>query len=138
MELKILSFDKVAEFFLKSFSKREQKRITGSFAPGNSHRINLARLRAFVFDKTIPAVVEMYLSAYREIMAGRFDRPVLDLLDPNDPRLHLVYGAKEFAKNHVYNDIKKIEMEIGCYATFDTLLTEFCSAALNQAEVLAR
>jgi dGTPase len=27
-------------------------------------------------------------------------------------------------------------MEIGCYATFNTLLDEFCVAALNQAEVL--
>jgi len=36
----------------------------------------------------------------------------------------------------VYNDIKKIEMEIGCYAIFDILLTELCAAALNQADVL--
>jgi len=137
VELKILSFDQVTKFFLKSFSKQERKEIRESFEPGNSHRINLARLRAFIFDKAISAVIETYLSVYNEIMAGRYDRPVLDLLDPNDPRLNLIYGAKEFARSHVYNDIKKIEMEIGCYATFDTLLTEFCGAALNQAEVLA-
>ena len=132
VELKILSFEQVANFFLESFSKNEQKQIRRQFAAGNSHRVNLARLRTFVFDKAISAAIESYLSAYREIMEGRYDGNVFELLDPSDPKLRLVFGAKEFARNHVYNDTKKIEMEIGCYATFNTLLDEFCVAALNQ------
>lgn len=136
VELKILSFEEVAEFFLSSFSKAERALIKSRFATGNSHRINLARLRTFVFDKAISAAIELYLDAYHEIMEGHFSRNVFDLMDPKDPRLRLVYGAKEFARNRVYNDTKKIEMEIGCYATFDTLLTELCIAALNQSEVL--
>lgn len=136
VELKILSFEEVADFFLSSFSRAEQKLIKKQFARGNSHRVNLARLRTFIFDKAISAAMELYLGAYREIMEGQFSRNVFDLMDPKDPRLRLVYGAKEFARDRVYNDIKKLEIEIGCYATFDTLLTEFCTAALNQAEVL--
>jgi dGTPase len=137
VELKILGFDEVAAFFLDSFSARERSKITRVFEPGNSHRINLARLRTFVFDKAISAAIELYLKAYREIMEGKYDTNLFDLLDPTDPRIRLVYGAKEFAKQRVFNDTKKIEMEIGCYATFETLLTELCSAALNQSEVLA-
>jgi len=137
VELKILSFDEVADFFLSAFSKRERTNIKRRFTPGNNHRVNLTRLRAFVFDKAISAAIELYLGAYREIIEGQFSRNVFDLMDPKDPRLRLVYGAKEFARDRVYNDTKKIEMEIGCYASFDTLLTEFCTAALNQSEVLA-
>lgn len=137
VELKILSFDQVSDFFLRSFSSAEQKRVKRTFERGNSHRVNLARLRAFVFDKAIAAAIEAYMSAYDEIMEGAFNRNVFELLEPADPRLNLVFGAKEFARNHVYNDTKKVEMEIGCYATFDTLLTEFCGAALNQSEVLS-
>ena len=136
VELKILSFEQVANFFLKSFSRKEQNEIKSRFAAGNNHRINLARLRAFVFDKAISAAIEAYLGIYDEIMDGGFDRNIFELLDPSDPNLRLVFGAKEFARDHVYNDTKKIEMEIGCYATFNTLLDEFCAAALNQAEVL--
>src|SRR5262249_52526309 len=112
-------------------------KIKNAFEPGNSHRINLARLRTFVFDMAISAAVELYLQAYHEIIEGKYDRNLFDLLDPKDPRIRLFYGAKEFAKQRVFNDAKKIEMEIGCYATFETLLSEFCSAALNQSEVLA-
>jgi dGTPase len=136
VELKILTFDQVANFFLQSFTQKERNEIKSRFAPGNSHRINLARLRAYIFDKAIAAAIEAYMSAYKEIMAGEYNGNVFDLLDLDDPRVRLVYGAKEFGRSHVYNDTKKIEMEIGCYATFDTLLTEFCTAALNQAEVM--
>jgi dGTPase len=137
VELKILNFEEVSDFFLSSFSSQERKNIKKRFAPGNSHRINLARLRTFIFDKAISAAIDLYIGAYNEIMEGRFNRNIFDLMDPSDPRLKLVYGAKEFARNRVYTDTKKIEMEIGCYATFDTLLSEFCVAALNQSEVLA-
>jgi dGTPase len=137
VELKILSFEQVSDFFLETFSKSEQREIKDRFSPGHSHRVNLARLRAFVFDKAISAAIETYLDIYDEIMEGSYDRNLFELLDPSDPRLRLVFGAKEFAQNYVYNDIKKIEMEIGCYATFNTLLDEFCAAALNQAEVLS-
>jgi dGTPase len=69
-------------------------------------------------------------------MAGRYDGNIFDLLDHDDPTFKMIYGAKALGRKQVYNDIKKIEMEIGCYANFDTLLTALCSAALNQAEVL--
>ena len=70
VELNILSFKQVSEFFLSSFSKSERADIERRFEPGNSHRINLARLRAFVFDKAIAAAIELYLNAYTEIMEG--------------------------------------------------------------------
>jgi dGTPase len=137
VELKILSFEEVADFFLASFPKSEARKIEKQFEPGNSHRINLARLRSFVFDKAISAAIDLYLGEYDAIMEGELDHNIFDLLNPRDSRLRLVYGAKEFARTRVFNDTKKIEMEIGCYATFETLLTEFCAAALNQAEVLS-
>ena len=75
---------------------------------------------------------------YSEIMAGRYDGNILDLLDATDPIFKMIFGAKALGRRQVYNDTKKIEMEIGCYATFDVLLREFCAAALNQAAVLGQ
>jgi dGTPase len=136
VELRILSFDEVADFFLGAFDEKEQARIRKSLMPGDSHRINLARLRSFVFDKAISGAIEAYRRGYDEIMMGRFDENVFNLLDPIDPRVKLVFGAKSLGRKKVYVDTKKVEMEIGCYSTFDSLLTEFCSAAMKQAKVL--
>lgn len=136
VELRILPFDQVADFFLEAFDVAEREKIRATFAPGNNHRVNLARLRGFVFDKAISAAIEAYMGAYPEIMAGRYDGNIFDLLESSDPIFKIVFGAKALGRKQVYKDIKKIEMEIGCYATFDTLLTEFCDAALNQAAVL--
>ena len=136
VELRILSFDEVVAFFLKAFDSTEREKITAEFVLGNNHRINLARLRSHIFDKAISTTIETYVGAYAEIMAGEYDGNILDLLDPTDPTFRMIYGAKALGRKQVYNDIKKIEMEIGCYAIFDILLTELCSAALNQAAVL--
>jgi dGTPase len=138
VELRILSFDEVAAFFLEAFDESEQGKIRSGFAAGDSHRINLARLRSFVFDKAISGAIEAYLKAYPAIMEGRYDGNVFDLLDPTDPRVKLVFGAKVLGRKKVYTDIKKVEMEIGCYATFDSLLTEFCAAAIKQGKILSR
>lgn len=136
VELKILSFNEVSEFFLDAFDVSERNDIQRSFMPGDSHRINFARLRGHVFDKAISTAIDIYMQAYPEIMAGRYDGNILDLLDHDHPVFKMIFGAKALGRKRVYTDIKKVEMEIGCYATFDTLLREFCDAAINQAEVL--
>jgi dGTPase len=136
VELRILSFDDVAGFFLEAFDEKEKIKIRNGFAPGDSHRINLARLRGFVFDKAIAGAIEAYLIGYDEIMRGRYDGNVFDLLELTDPRVKLVFGAKDLGRKKVYTDTKKVEMEIGCYSIFDSLLTEFCSAAIKQAKIL--
>jgi len=136
VELKILSFEKVAGFFLDAFDVKEQATIRSSFAPGNSHRINLARLRSFVFDKTISRAMDVYLDAYPTIMEGRYDGNIFELLPYDDPIYKIVFGAKRIGGTEVYTDIKKVEMEIGCYSTFDAILTEVCSAAIEAGRQL--
>ena len=138
VELRILSFDKVADFFLEAFEPEERTKIRNGFAPGNSHRINLARLRSFVFDKAIAGAMEAYLQAYPTIMEGRYDGNVFDLLPHDDPTFKIVFGAKKIGGTDVYTDVKKIEMEIGCYSTFDAILSEFCSAAIDAGNQLNR
>ncbi len=136
VELRILSFDQVADFFLEAFGGKEQKKIRDGFSSAKNYRSNLAHLRGFVFDKAIAGAIEAYISAYSEIMEGRYDGNVFDVLELTDPRVKLVFGAKLLGREQVYTDIKKTEMEIGCYSTFDTLLTEFCKAMLDQAQAL--
>ncbi len=136
VELRILSFDEVKDFLLEAFDAKEKRKCREVIDIKENHRTNLARLRGFVFDKAISGAMEAYQNAYPEIMAGQYDGNLFDLLPLSDPRMKLVFGAKELGRRKVYTDIKKIEMEIGCYASFEAILTEFCAAAINKAEAI--
>jgi len=132
VELGIVPYEQVETFLLGPFDGNERVKIKKTLAKGDSHRINLARLRGPVFAFAISGAIEGYMKGYDRIIDGNYDGNVFDLLKPSDARKKLVFGAKEFGRKHVFHDIKKIEIEIGCYATFDHLLGEFCTAALNQ------
>ena len=101
------------------------------------HRVNFARVHGLIFDKAISGAIEAYLNNYERILQGEYNGNLFALLDETDPRRKLISEAKKLGRESIYLDPKKIEIEIGCYATFDTLLSEFCTAAINQAEVLS-
>lgn len=72
------------------------------------------------------------MNAYDEIMSGRYDeKDVFDAIDGRDELKSLISTAKDIAEKEVFNDKKKIEIEIGSYAVFDTLLSEFCAAVVD-------
>ncbi len=136
VELRILKFKDVADFLLAPFSQKERDDISKGFASDTMYRINLTRLRSRVFDKVISGVIEAYMSAYDRIMGGDPLTNVFELFSPTDPWRKIMSDAKALGHKDIYTDTKKIEIEIGCYASFDTILSEFCEAALNKADVL--
>lgn len=77
VELRILPFDQVTEFFLDAFDESEKRKIRSEFVPGNNHRVNLARLRSHVFDKAISATIEKYVDAYPVIMEALISLEIL-------------------------------------------------------------
>lgn len=137
VELGIKSFDNAIELLLSIFSEAEQKAIKEEFADGaRMYRVNFARMRGKIFDAVIAGAIEAYIKRYDDIMNGDYDGALFDALETNDPRRQLIESAKKLGREEIYTDTKKIEMEVGCYSTFDVLLREFCSAALSQAQVL--
>jgi dGTPase len=136
VELGILTFADAVEVLFSLFDERETKEMEASFESLKMHRVNFARMRGKIFDRTVSGAIEAYLAAYDRIMAGEYNGPVLELLPNDDPRRTTIERAKKLASERIYSDPKKIELEIGRYAIFDALLSEMCPAALNQAEVL--
>jgi dGTPase len=137
VELKILHFDEVAETFESFFEPKEKKKLWKSFNPNKqAFRINLARLRGRLFEKAISGAIEGFMNGYDIIMEGKHNGDVFDLLENNDPRKKLVSTAKKMCAQKVFQDSRKIEIEIGCYSTFDTLLNAFCKAALESAQCI--
>lgn len=70
-------------------------------------------------------------------MAGEFEG---ELLVAAGGGLHqALQGAKELARRRIFNDRRKVEMEVGAYTTLDILLDAFCSAtfARHQSDELS-
>ena len=136
VELGILRFEEAKDVLLALFTNEERLTIEQTLVPPKMHRVNFARMRGQVFDKTISGAIEAYLGAYGRIMTGNYDGALFDLLAAKDPRRTIIARAKKLGRESIYTDTRKVEIEIGCYSTFDTLLVEFCEAAHNQAQIL--
>jgi dGTPase len=133
VELKILSYREVKEILCRIFTQKEMHEIESDLVSGeDAFRINLARIRGYVFRKTIVGAVDGFMNAYDDIMSGRYcGKDVFDAIDGKDELKSLISTAKSIAEKEVFNDKKKIEIEIGSYAVFDTLLSEFCAAVVD-------
>lgn len=136
VELKILKFDEVLQCLSQSFTSSEITEIESSFRPRSEFRVNLSRLRGPVFDKAIGGAIDGFMNSYKEIMSGMLQGDVFSGLDSSDPRKNLISSAKDLAKRNIYPDAKKVEIELGSYATFETLLSTFCSASIENSKFL--
>lgn len=136
VELKLLTFKDVEALLLLPFTKKERSDIRKSYAEKTAYRVNLARLRGPVFDRMVSAAIEAFMKGYDEIMQGGLDQDIFKILDPSDPRRLLIPKAKKLARRAVFQDPKKLETELGSYATFECLLEAFSQAAVDAAQHL--
>lgn len=136
VELGIVSFEEVVELLTKDFEPSERRRIQDSFGPREAYRVNLSRLRGPVFDLVIDSAINGFMKGYEKIMSGNYHGDVFGLVPKSDLGRGIVERSKKFAADRIYGDQKKVEIELGCYSTFECLLDEFCEAALACAQSL--
>ncbi|MFA6139981.1 MAG: deoxyguanosinetriphosphate triphosphohydrolase [Hyphomicrobium sp.] len=137
VELGILPFSKVRDLLLKPFNETDRNEILATFAPESMHRVNFARMRGPLFDKMVAAAIDEFKRRYDEIMDQKTNEGLFESGRADDPCAHLIKEAKRIGRENIYTDNRKVENEIGCYATLDRLLREVCPAALAQAKILA-
>lgn len=136
VELGIIRADDAKSLLFVPFSSSELAEVEKLLASGAMHRVNFARIRGRIFDKLISGAIDAFMNNYDSIMVGKVQTPLFELLSSSDPRRQLIHDAKKMGTEFIYNDPKKVEIEIGCYSVFDTLLSAFCEAARDQAHVL--
>lgn len=137
VELQIVQFDEVKDLLLSGFDEGKRSELESSFASPDAFRVNLSRLRGAVFDILLRGAAEGFVTAYEKIMVGDYQGTVFDSLKDNDHARGLVREAKRRAKESIFPDRKKVEIELGSYAVFDALLSRFCPAAVDAARALA-
>lgn len=136
VEMGIMKFKDVMDIISPIFTPKELESIKQDLEPDERFRVNLARLRGPVFDKLTTSAVDGFLASYDPIMKGEDVDNVFSALGEEDNANILVQKAKKVAKQEIFDDPRKVEIELGSYSIFDSLLTPFCSSAIEVAKHL--
>jgi len=128
-EMKILSFHEIKEILEGLCKKNDHyKEIIDSNQVSNRRKLSFIRAKAI--GQAIEGVITSFVKNYDKIMNGVFKK---DLISECDSQIRKPLNlAKEMAKEKVFNEPRKIELEIGCYTAIGILLDAFCSAVREQ------
>lgn len=85
-----------------------------------------ALLRGKVIDAFITAGTQAFIKNQSAFLNGEVEGDLISLCDVKV--MNAVQAAKDLAKKKIFNHAKRIELEIGAYATIGTLLSAHCSA----------
>lgn len=122
-EMGILRFDEVKEI-LNGICQVADEKLTGK-----THREAMAYLRAIAINKCVGAVVDEFFSNYSMIMDAE---PLykLNLLE-NSAYKEPIANAKLIGNEVIYQNRRKLMLEVGAYNVLGILLETFCDAAFE-------
>jgi dGTPase len=90
-----------------------------------------ALLRGKIIEHFIEAGVHTFMQHHDALLAGSIDSDLISLCDT--PVRDVVEGAKQLARQRVFEHPRKIELEIGAYQVIGTLLESVIDAAVAHA-----
>ncbi len=124
IELGILRFDQIKPILLEMCGDLEfDDQI---FATEASARRKISALRGKAMENMIDSAVNAFITHYPQIMAGTYQG---ELLADGDPGVKSgLLKAKKLARDRVFPDTRKTELEVGAYKTLGVLLDAFCQA----------
>ncbi|MBE7212994.1 MAG: deoxyguanosinetriphosphate triphosphohydrolase, partial [Gluconacetobacter diazotrophicus] len=97
--------------------------------PSRTDRQRLRWLRGRAVDILIEDCVDAFFAALDPILEGRFPST---LVETAEPRTAIgIAGAKALARTRIFTHTRKMEIEVGAYASVDTLL-DACSYAVRE------
>jgi dGTPase len=138
VELDILDFEEVVDIMLKAVDSESAGAMKERLGDRDKKmfRVHFARIRGLLFASLIDAALEGFKIGYPDFMQGHPKPSVFDLLASGDPRAEFISRSKREGRTRIYVDAKKVEVELGAFATLDTLLSEFFNAARERAAEL--
>jgi dGTPase len=128
-EMNILSFLEIKEILEKMCEKdKSYKDIIGSDMVSN--RRKLSYLRSKAIGQAIDGVIRTFMQKYDQIMEGKL---YSNLISQSDAQIkNPLDTAKEIGRKKVFDEQRKVELEIGCYTAIGILLESLCSAVREQ------
>ncbi|RTE66267.1 deoxyguanosinetriphosphate triphosphohydrolase [Amphritea opalescens] len=128
IELNILGFDDIKPIMLQicgDLNYEDQIFFTQASA-----RRKISALRGMAMENMVESTVSAFMANLSAIMAGEYTG---ELLADGDPGVREgLERAKTIARERVFPDNRKAELEVGAYSTLGGLLDAFCAAAYEQ------
>lgn len=124
IELHLLSFDEVKPILLQLCGDLEFD--DAIFASQASARRKISALRGKAMENMVNSAVGAFMAHYEAIMQGQYRG---ELLADGDPMVRDgLARAKQLARERVFPDTRKAELEVGAYTTLGVLLDAFIDA----------
>lgn len=128
IELHILGFDDVKPILLQMCGDLEFN--DAIFATEASARRKISALRGKAMENMVNSVVSAFQAHYSDIMSGEYSGELL--LDGDAMVREGIQSAKQIARERVFPDTRKAELEVGAYTTLGILLNAFSEAVYEQ------
>ncbi len=127
VELNLLSFEDVKSILLMLCGDLDFD--DDIFMTEASARRKISALRGKAMENMVSSVVETFRLNYDAIMSGSFDGELL--LRGDKMVCEGIKTAKQIARDRVFPDTRKAELEVGAYASIGILLDAFLGAVFE-------
>ncbi|WP_235992346.1 deoxyguanosinetriphosphate triphosphohydrolase [Cellvibrio polysaccharolyticus] len=126
LEMGILQWGEIYEILRPVIAdKNQQHELERALSRVNDSR-KPALLRGTIIDAFISAGTRAFINHQQDFLTGKVEHDLISLCD--ERVMNAVQAAKDLAKQKIFNHPKRIELEIGAYATIATLLNAMCAA----------
>ncbi|WP_415884667.1 deoxyguanosinetriphosphate triphosphohydrolase [Neptuniibacter sp. QD72_48] len=131
IELNILTFDEIKPILLTLCGDTSYE--AEIFTSQASARRKISALRGMAMKHMVSSAVQAYMNNQHLIMRGEYTG---ELLADGDPGVRDgLYQAKKLAREKVFPDTRKTELEVGAYTTLGVLLEAFCHAVYDNYQL---
>ena len=125
IELGLLRYEEV-EALIQPLLAEHWDQIAEDIAKADNQRRRLQMLRGLAMEAMVNAVASAFSREQSALLAGELRGSIIDYCPM--PVRELVSGAKRMARERIFNDSRKLAIEVGSYATLSVLLENFLSA----------
>ena len=128
MELKILSFERIKPILQTLCGDLDFD--DSVFHSQASSRRKISALRGKAMENMVESAIAAFMQNYSLIMAGQYRGELLCDGDKNVAQG--LAEAKRIARDEIFPDTRKTELEVGAYSSLGVLLESFCEAVYEQ------
>ncbi|MEK9712720.1 MAG: deoxyguanosinetriphosphate triphosphohydrolase [Thalassolituus sp.] len=125
IELGLLRYEEV-ESLIQPLLAEHWEQILEDLTKADNPRRRLQMLRGQAMEAMVNAVASAFIREQEALLEGRLDGSIIEYCPL--PVRNLVNGAKKLARERIFNDSRKLAIEVGSYATLGVLLENFLSA----------
>ena len=129
VEMRIIKSSEIESLFVELVHDGVSPRFLTSIQHYSEQR-RLSMLRGKLMDFLVDGVAEAFQKHLPQILAGQLEG---DLVSHCDPKISTaIYRLKSFARDQIFNEPQKIQLEIGAYNTLGSILENLCGAAFER------